>query len=94
MHMVSMAHLSDIGLILGIVVFGIGALARTYMNILISRSPLSGGSPTRSTERKYMRLIREHGAKAWPLWVTVILMPLGIILAFGAIIWSNRMTPR
>jgi hypothetical protein len=50
----------------GFVVFGIGALTRTYMNILISQSPLSHGSNTRSTELRYKRLIKERGANVWP----------------------------
>ena len=73
----------------GFVIFGIGALSRAYMNILISQSPLSGGSNTRSTELRYKRLIKEKGARSWPLVVTVTCMPLGILLVFAAIVGSN-----
>jgi hypothetical protein len=81
-------------LVFGIVLFGAGALARRYMNIVIKRSPRAGGSGSRSTERRYRRLITEQGARAWPLVVTVIFMPLGILLVFAAIIWSNQATSR
>ncbi len=64
-----------------------GGVARTYMNIIISRSSLSGGS--RSTERRYSHLIREQGVPRWPLLAAVTLIPLGILLAFASIVWSN-----
>ena len=73
----------------GFVLFGIGVLSRTYMNMLIGQSPLSDGSNTRSTELRYKRLIREKGARVWPLVVTIICVPLGILLAFAAIVGSN-----
>ena len=77
-------------LIFGIVLFAVGGLARTYMNVVIGRSPLSDGSGWRSTERRYRRLIREQGAPVWPLVVTVACMLLGIVVAFAAIISSNQ----
>jgi hypothetical protein len=73
----------------GFIVFVIGGLSRTYMNVLIGQSPLSDGSNARSTEIRYKCLIREKGARAWPLVVTVICVPLGILLAFAAIVGSN-----
>lgn len=84
-----MSYRGGFALVIGMALFVIGGLARTYMNILISRSPLSSESPFSSTELRYKRLRREHGAPAWPLVVTIILMPLGIILVFGAILWSK-----
>jgi hypothetical protein len=81
-------------LVFGVVLFGVGALARTYMNIVISRSPLAGSSGTRSTELRYKRLIREQGAGVWPLVVTVIFTPLGILIAFAAVIWNNHIATR
>jgi hypothetical protein len=74
----------------GLIIFVIGALSRTYMNILISQSPLSDGPKTSSTELRYRRLIKEKGARAWPLLVTVLCVPLGMLLAFAAIVGSNR----
>jgi hypothetical protein len=80
-------------LVFGIVLFAIGVLTRTYMNVVIGRSPLSG-SDARSTELRYKRLIKEKGAPVWPLAVTVVLLPLGILIAFAAIIWNNQATAR
>jgi hypothetical protein len=78
----------------GFIVFGIGGLSRTYMNILISQSLLSDGSNARSTELRYKRLIREKGARVWPLIVTVICVPLGILLVFTAIVGSNYLASK
>jgi len=49
-------------LVVGILLVCIGAVTRTYMNILISKSPPSHGRDMRSTELKYKRLISEQGA--------------------------------
>ena len=78
-------------LVLGMALFAVGALARTYMNILISRSTHSR-SRTRSTERRYKQLVRDQGARLWPLIVTVTLIPLGILLAFAAVVLNNYAT--
>ena len=53
-------------LAIGFVLFGVGALARTFMNIRIGQMP-SDGTPTRSTEVKYLRLVRNNRAPIWPL---------------------------
>ena len=74
----------------GVVLFGVGALARTYMNIRIGQAP-SDGSTTRSTEIKYMRLVRNKGAPIWPLIIAVVFIPLGIVATFTAIIWNNHL---
>jgi hypothetical protein len=44
-------------LVSGVLLLGIGAITRTYMNIMISRSPLPGSCAARSTELRYRRLI-------------------------------------
>jgi hypothetical protein len=81
-------------LVFGVVLFVVGALTRAYMNIVISRSPLSSSSGVRSTELRYKRLIREQGARVWPLVVTIVFIPLGILIAFAAVIWNNLATSR
>jgi hypothetical protein len=78
----------------GMVLFTVGAVARTYMNAVIRQSPLSKDSGTNSTELRYWRLIKERGARVWPFWVTVVCMPLGVLLAFASIIWSNNVGGR
>jgi ABC-type sugar transport system permease subunit len=59
------------------------------MNIVISRSRLNS-SGTLSTELRYGRLIREHGAKVWTLVLTIIFMPMVIVIALAAIVWRNH----
>jgi hypothetical protein len=80
--------------VLGFVVFCIGGLARTYMNISLSKRSLSGGQKRRSTELRYKSLMREHNAPAWPLFVAITCMPLGIVIIFFAIAWSNHLRLR
>ena len=89
-----MSYRFEIMLGFGMFVFTVGVLTRTYMNAVISRSSRPDGSGTRSTELRYWRLIKEQGARVWPFWVTVVLMPLGILITFAAIIWSNRVEGR
>ena len=80
---------------LGMVLFTVGGVTRTYMNAVIGRSSRSEDHPgTRSTELRYWRLIKEQGAAAWPLLVTVVFIPLGISIAFTGVIWSNRVGGR
>ena len=73
---------------LGLLIFCVGGLARTYMNHSLDglslRGQLSG-----NTEQRYIRLVKEKGAPKWPLIVTVTLIPLGIIVMFGSIVWNN-----
>jgi hypothetical protein len=76
--------------IFGLVLVGVGALARMNMNIVIKRSPLPDSLGTDSTELRYRRLIKEQGVPVWPLVVTAVCIPLGIIISFAAIIWSNQ----
>src|ERR1035441_10603238 len=94
MRGVSMSHGCVLMLVVGVLLFGIGAITRTYMNIMINRSPLPDGPGARSTELRYKRLIKEQGGKVWPLVVTIICIPLGVLLAFAAIICNNQMTAR
>jgi type III secretory pathway component EscT len=80
-------------LVFGGLLFIVGVLARSYMNIKIAQAQ-SNDSTTHSTQIRYMRLVRNNGASRWPLIIAVVLMPLGIILTFGAIIWSNHSLPK
>jgi len=73
----------------GILLFGIGALAHTYMKLRIGKAH-SDCSGTRSTEVKYMGLVKTHEAPMWPLLVAVTFTPLGVITSFAAVIWSNH----
>ena len=77
----------------GVVLFIGSVLARTSMNIKIGQAQ-SGNPTTRSTEIRYLRLVRSKGASLWPLIIAVVLIPLGIVLTFGAIIVNNRFTAK
>jgi hypothetical protein len=79
---------------LGFIVFCIGGLARTYMNLSLNKRSLPGEQKRRSTELRYKRLMKEHDAPAWPLFVAITCMPLGIVIIFFAIAWSNHIRLR
>jgi hypothetical protein len=68
-------------LVLGFALFGTGALARWHMNNLLEREEM-GHHPLQWTERAYVKLMRERRAPRWPLVMTVICLPAGVILAF------------
>lgn len=54
---VDMSYRCDLMLVSGVLLFGVGAITRTYMNIMISRSPLPGSSAARSTELRYRHFV-------------------------------------
>lgn len=73
----------------GLSVFFVGGIARTYMNIQL-RGWRSFIVPARGlTERQYGQLIRERGAPMWLLILSVSCIPLGIAIVFGAILWAK-----
>jgi hypothetical protein len=78
---------------LGFIVFCIGALARTYMNLSLNKQSRQGERGRGSTELRYKSLMKDHGAPVWPFVVTMTCMPLGIVIIFFAIAWSNHMRP-
>ncbi len=84
-----MRHIQLI-LTLGFVIFCVGGVARTYMNIRLNGWNLLRVTKSGSTERNYRQLVNERGAPAWPLFVSVPCILIGIILIFGAIIWTTR----
>jgi hypothetical protein len=77
---------------LGFLFFVAGGLARTYMNLRLN-GHLWRGQGGQSTERRYSRLIKEGKAPVLPLVLAVTLMPLGIAVVFGTIIWHNNHRP-
>ena len=83
---------STLLLVLGFLVFGIGALARTYMNFKIRKF-----MPTRSiwasTEKGYWQLARLKGLPKWPLVVTIVCLPVGVIAGFTGVIINRTPFP-
>lgn len=72
-------------LVLGFVTFGVGGLARTKMNSEI-RKLLPSYSKWSSTEIGYWRLVKERRAPTWPLFVTLVCMPMGVAMVFAGVI--------
>jgi hypothetical protein len=79
---------------IGFATFCVGGLARTYMNVRLNKHLWRGQRGNRSTERRYLNLVREKAAPIWPLIMGPTLMLLGIAIVFGAIIHHNRLQLR
>lgn len=84
-----MSNPSVATLIVGIVVFVVGGAARTYMNVRIGQSDAAILPRTRSTERRYRTLVKEHGVPARPFILTVVCIPVGMLVAFAAIFFTD-----
>ncbi len=78
-------------LALGFLVCCVGGFARIYMDNVFYRSHLPGTKWGRTTELRYMRMIKEKGVPKWPLYVAVICIPLGIATCVGAILYNNHL---
>jgi hypothetical protein len=76
-------------LVLGFLTFGLGGLARTYMNRQI-RKRMPSRSIWASTEIGYWRLVQDRQAPKWPLFVTLVCLPVGVVLVFTAVIISSK----
>lgn len=74
---------------LGFLLFVAGWLARTYMNFRLN-GHLWRGQSGQSTELRYSQLIKDGKAPVLPLVLAITLMPLGIAMVFGTIIWYNK----
>ncbi len=75
--------------VLGFAVFSLGGFARQYMVVR-----LYGWSGYLSSQRdltqKYRALVRSQNAPSWPMGVSFLCIPLGIVVVFGAILLSKR----
>jgi hypothetical protein len=78
-------------IVLGFVVFLIGGLARTHMNRVIRDSNPGAYLYGKSTEVGYLRLVKGRKAPILPFLVTIVCIPLGVALVFGAIAWHNHL---
>jgi hypothetical protein len=78
------------GLIIGLAIFCVGGVARAYMDFAAHGMKKFSNFRRGNTEAKYWRLVKQRRARAWPLFVSVVCIPLGVIVVFGSILWSNN----
>jgi hypothetical protein len=78
-------------LFLGFSFFCVGIFARTNMNRTLNCGRQWGVKKGRSTELRYIQLVRDKRASVWPLVVSIVFIPLGIVLMFGSIFWNNHL---
>jgi hypothetical protein len=75
----------------GFIVFCIGGVARAYMDFAVNGWKMFYVLRRGNTELAYWRLRRQQQAPAWPLFVALTCMPLGIIILVGSIIFSDHL---
>jgi hypothetical protein len=75
-------------LAIGFIIFTVGAAARIYMDLRLRGSSRVGMSRGGLTERNYRQLMKDQDVPRWPLVLSLSCIPLGVVLVFGAIIWS------
>ena len=75
-------------IILGFVIFGVGAVTRMYMNFKIKRF-MPSRSILASTEIGYWRLMRERKVPLWPFLTTCLCLPMGIVGVFAGVLMSG-----
>ena len=79
------------GVLIGFGIFCVGGLARAYMDFAAHGMRMFSDFRRGNTEVSYWRLVKQRRAKVWPFVVCVVCIPLGIVVAFGSIIWSNHL---
>ncbi len=74
--------------VFGFAVFALGGSARQYMVVR-----LYGWNGYLSSQRdlteKYRAHVRSHNAPLWPIGLSFVCIPLGIVICFSAILFSK-----
>jgi hypothetical protein len=83
-----MLNLTYVCAVFGIGIFGFGVYGMTYMNFRV-QGINNFLRPLSDLRAKYRRLVKEGGAPAWPLIVSAVCMPVGILIAFAAVLFSK-----
>ena len=86
----TMARFSILMLICGVAIFSVGVISRAYMNAKIEQAFPKDGFQIRFTESWYQRLVRDAAAPKLPLVLALVCIPLGMIVAFAAILLSDH----
>jgi hypothetical protein len=68
----------------------VGFLAWNYVNFSV-RGSLGSETYRRLAFTEYWRAVKQRWGSYWPLYTVSICIPVGIILMFAAIIYSNHL---
>jgi hypothetical protein len=79
------------GVLIGFAVFCVGGVPRAYMDFAASGMKMFSDFRGGNTEVNYGRLVKQRRVRAWPFYVCVVCVPLGIVIVFGSILWSNHL---
>jgi hypothetical protein len=75
--------------LLGAGIFLIGVYGHTTMNIRV-QGRINMLRPLPNLTQRYRLLVKEEGAPLWPLILGTLCMPVGAIVAFGAMFLVRR----
>jgi hypothetical protein len=75
--------------VVGIVVFWIGGMARMYMVVRL-QGWAGYLSSQKNLTKRYRLLIETKHAPRWPMIVSSVCLPLGVVIVFGAILVSKQ----
>jgi hypothetical protein len=85
-----MNQTATLGIAIGFGVFIVGGLARAYMDFAANGRRMFYLVRRGKTESNYWKLVKERRAPVWPLLLSSICIPLGILVFLGSIIWNNH----
>jgi hypothetical protein len=75
---------------IGFAIASAGFAALNFMNFAVRRHQ-RGRDLRHITKAEYLRLVKERWAWPWPFYTAAICIPVGIIVALGAIVYNNHM---
>jgi hypothetical protein len=75
---------------IGFGIFCVGGVARVYMDFAANGMNMFRKFQRGNTELGYWRLVKERNAPALPLFLSVVCIPVGILIVFGAITLVNK----
>ncbi len=81
----------ELGIAIGFAIFCVGGFARIKMDYAANGMRMFHDFRRGNTEKAYWKLIKEHRAPAWPFFLSIVCVPLGVVVLFGSIIWSNHL---
>lgn len=86
-----MSH-AMVGVATGFAIFCVGGVARAYMDFSANGMKMFSDFRRGNTELAYWKLVKEGHAPVLPFFLSVVCIPLGVVIAFGSILWSNHVT--
>jgi hypothetical protein len=78
------------GVLIGFAISCVGIVSRTYMDFSAHGRKMFTDFQRGNNQVNYWRRFKQRRASVWPFFVSIVCIPVGIIIVFGSIIWSNQ----